>query len=145
MSLLSFEVQCTTVKPAARGWFLNNNLLKSALWLFGIWIELLHQTDNNICKPIVVNILTDLIFKLKMSPFSNILVQINSVSKVFLLLDLTIKFLSIKNRSFWTHIQEISNIFSNNLLLSISNHYMIYNLLDLQYCFCVSNIYSHRL
>ena len=39
------------------------------------------------------------------------------------------------NNSFWIHLQVNANIFSINLLLSISIPYMSYHLLDLQYCF----------
>jgi hypothetical protein len=65
-----------------------------------------------VCKPKVVHIITDLIFKFKTSPFSYILTQINSLSKVFWFLDLTINFLQLKRILF----ESIFKRYSSNIL-----------------------------
>ena len=97
----------------------------------------------HVWKPKIVSILTDLTYKLIWALFSTILTQINSLSYTFLFFDLTIKFPSIKNHTFWIHIQETSRIFSINFILSITNHDITYDLSVLQYYFCVSSMYSH--
>ena len=48
------------------------------------------------------------------------------------------------NHTFWVHIEEVSSIFTIIFILSISNHYIIYDLLHLQYCLCVSSLCTHR-
>ena len=59
-------------------------------------------------------------------------------------LDWTIKPHSIEKLSSWVHIQDISSIFLVIFILSITNHYITYNLSVLWYCFYVSSWYTHN-
>ena len=99
---------------------------------------------SNAWIPKVAHIWTHLIFKLKMSPYSHILTHNKfMIFLIFYFLDLTIKSHSIEKLSSWIYIQDISSIFSNFFILSITNHYVTNNLSVLQYCFCVSSLYTH--
>ena len=70
--------------------------------------------------------------------------QNNFLYFIFFILNLSIKIFSIQNLSSWVHIQDISSIFSIIFILSITNHYMTYNILYLWYSIWVLNLWYHR-
>ena len=111
-------------------WFITIPPLVLAIYQYCMTWYLLHPMsgDNNynawqsIFKPIyvwipkVAHIWTDLIFNPTVSPFFLIYWLKLTHYIGFFFLDLTIKFNTIENLCSWIHIQEISKLFSINLL-----------------------------